>query len=71
MLTTLGFSMNKRQIKKEINERLRIAELDMILSGSDGMRPCDIARASGMSMKDVNNTLERAIAKIRKKGINL
>jgi hypothetical protein len=57
--------MDKKQVKAHQDAALR--HLHSQMQEGDTMRPCEIARATGMSLKDVNNTLERAIGKIRKK----
>jgi predicted DNA-binding protein (UPF0251 family) len=56
----------KQQINKEINERLLLAEIDMILSGQNEMSVTEICEKTGLSRNAANRAIERGIGKFQK-----
>jgi DNA-directed RNA polymerase specialized sigma24 family protein len=64
MNTILGI-MTKKDIRKAINQALNLAMLDMVDQDIDSMSHHEIAKRTGMSVKDVRNAEDRAIAKLK------
>lgn len=58
--------MNKKAINQAINDSLLLAMLDMVDNDIPSMSHHEISKRTGMSVKDVRNTEDRAIAKLRK-----
>jgi len=59
-------TMNKKAINQAINDSLLLAMLDMVDEDIPSMSHREISQRTGMSIKDVRNTEDRAIAKLRK-----
>ncbi len=57
--------MNKSNVNQSINDLLSLAMLDMVSEDMTSMSIREISNRSGMSYDEVNNTEQRALAKLR------